>query len=762
MCYINRRSEWRTEAVIIIIIIIMEAVCTDSTDHNTGLETTITVLRGTGGLGMSVSALKDGLGVAVRSVVGGGAVSEDGRLKVGDGILAINGEPTANLTNAQARATLRKHSLTGPELRVTYVPGGFLDAYRTLRSRQGQHKTDTADTAETATLKREVADGGGGTVKSWSLAQLEEQRVAPNGQPSLHDRSQEDGDQPKRVTLIKTGGESFGIGVIGGRGIGHRLSNGEISRGVFIKHVAKDGPVARADSLRPGDRILQVGGVDVSDFTHEEAVEAIRRAGDKVELLVQTPQKCEDQNRIQESSSKRYVPTPFKLSGNCLLKPPPHPVSLPLGRPSGLVSSLPDGATTRNPYEGRPPETRQLGKQGQVSYLSRVLQKYGGLPGELKVVELDCGAHTCGLGLRVTEGKDGRTAAYVSEIMPDGAATADGQIRVGDELLEINGQVLYDRSHRDVSALIDEASSRVKIVLIRNKTAWKQVLTGSVVEADGCPVTSRSGGEKHGSVLNQEGASRLETAQTSPKPHVSDMSCSGLPRSSCCPSCSSRPDPRTCPVIHGCVNTIDICKGPSSLGLTIVGGCNTLQGAIVIHELNEGGVAQRDGRLMPGDHILEVNGIDLTTATHEEALSVLRLSAQCVRLSVYRPPWTNASHDRTPAVHEDMWDLFTVELHLHAGQELGLSIVGKRDDNGVFVSEIVAGGAAGADGRLTLGDQILSVNGEDVRAASLDYARTLLQNCGSSVMLEVARFRATPRYLCEFQRAATEDGASAI
>lgn len=33
----------------------------------------------------------------------------------------------------------------------------------------------------------------------------------------------------------------------------------------------------------------QVGGVDVSDFTHEEAVEAIRRAGNSVELLVQSP-----------------------------------------------------------------------------------------------------------------------------------------------------------------------------------------------------------------------------------------------------------------------------------------------------------------------------------------------------------------------------------------------------------------------------------------------------------------------------------------
>lgn len=43
------------------------------------------------------------------------------------------------------------------------------------------------------------------------------------------------------------------------------------------------------------------------------------------------------------------------------------------------------------------------------------------------------------------------------------------------------------------------------------------------------------------------------------------------------------------------------------------------------------------------------------------------------------------------------------------------------------MSEITRGGAADLDGRLLLGDQILSVNGEDIRAASQDYASALLQ-----------------------------------
>lgn len=65
---------------------------------------------------MTVSTVKDGLGMLIRSVIQGGSISRDGRLGVGDLILAINGEPTASLSNAQARAMLRRHSLVGPDM----------------------------------------------------------------------------------------------------------------------------------------------------------------------------------------------------------------------------------------------------------------------------------------------------------------------------------------------------------------------------------------------------------------------------------------------------------------------------------------------------------------------------------------------------------------------------------------------------------------------------------------------------------------------
>ena len=50
-----------------------------------------------------------------------------------------------------------------------------------------------------------------------------------------------------------------------------------------------------------------------------------------------------------------------------------------------------------------------------------------------------------------------------------------------------------------------------------------------------------------------------------------------------------------------------------------------------------------------------------------------------------------------------------------------------RNDTGVFVSDVVKGGVAEADGRLLPGDQILSVNGEDLKNATQEIAAGVLK-----------------------------------
>uniref|UniRef100_A0A3B5LME0 PDZ domain-containing protein n=1 Tax=Xiphophorus couchianus TaxID=32473 RepID=A0A3B5LME0_9TELE len=95
-------------------------------------------------------------------------------------------------------------------------------------------------------------------------------------------------------------------------------------------------------------------------------------------------------------------------------------------------------------------------------------------------------------------------------------------------------------------------------------------------------------------------------------------------------------DPSGCAVVPGQETVLEICKGRSGLGLSIVGGTDTQLNAIVIHEVYEEGAAARDGRLWAGDQILEVNGVDLRGASHEEAIAALRQTPAKVRLTVLR------------------------------------------------------------------------------------------------------------------------------
>ena len=55
---------------------------------------------------------------------------------------------------------------------------------------------------------------------------------------------------------------------------------------------------------------------------------------------------------------------------------------------------------------------------------------------------------------------------------------------------------------------------------------------------------------------------------------------------------------------------------------------------------------------------------------------------------------------------DEIYETLEVELNKKKDRGLGLSIVGKKSGPGVFISEVVKGGAADIDGRLVQGDQV--------------------------------------------------------
>ncbi|XP_069386092.1 multiple PDZ domain protein isoform X5 [Paralichthys olivaceus] len=794
----------------------------------TSFEKTITVVRGNRSLGMSVSAIKDGSGMLVRSVVQGGSVSQDGRLGVGDAILAINGEPTSNLSNAKARAMLRRHSVIGPEM-----------SWQTPKSLPHETKGEGKEDADALEEEKDEisVDGKVPTLEVEIKVDGNEECDVPFSTILVS------WDQPRSVRLTRAPGQSLGISIMGGRGMGRRLSSGEMMRGVFIKHISPDSPAADNGTLRTGDRILEVCGVDLRDASHEQAVEAIRRAGDTVVFLVQSGQHRSQSTML--TNNERLTPTPQpnshgnKETESC----------------SGLFLSLsPSNPFTPTPFKVPSPASERKDRRSPVSVTApiaataedegdrgrkKMLQRYGSLSGKLHMIELEKDPTAHGLGISLTGNKDGsraRMSVFVADIDPEGPAGLDGRIRIGDELLEINGQILYGRSHQNASTIINSAPSKVKIILIRNKaqsqkaqesrsecedtvdsqvdsaergvlssvihhvvlpqdhaglglclaedkdgvvvrslvqhgTASKdgRIMTGDIIIAVGDEHVAGLSVEKVSSLILKHrvtvklSISRSSSLSSSTLPLAAPLShpCSTSPipsltlpvssssslntthsspavQSEWLGSAATTSDPLSCPVAAGRESTIEICKGSVGLGLSIVGGCDTLLGAVVIHEVNDGGAAQRDGRLQAGDQILEVNGIDLRQATHDEAIGVLRLTTQRVCLRVFR-------HQEAYR-EEDLWDVFSMELRPRPGEGLGFTTVGKSNDTGVFVSDIIRGGVADSDGSLLLGDQILSINEEDVRAASQEHVQKLLQSYSGVVHLEVARFKAGVQY----------------
>ncbi|XP_058616147.1 inaD-like protein isoform X2 [Onychostoma macrolepis] len=627
------------------------------------------------------------------------------------------------------------------------------------------------------------------------------------GHSDLPEREEGEGEEtpafshwgpPRRVEVLPKPKESLGISIVGGRTVIKRLKNGEELKGIFIKQVLPESPAGRTGALKTGDKILQVCGVDLQNASHEEAVQAIKAAASPVVFVVQslssTPRPVSvTASSIRQHKAKRKAAQKAGQTGG----PPPMRLPPPYRPPSQVQEE----------------EQQEEEREDEEQAKEVIRQRYADVPGELLIVELEKDRN--GLGLSLAGNRDRSCMSiFVVGITAGGPASRDGCIKVGDELLEINNQVLYGRSHQNASAIIKSAASKVKLVLVRNEDAINQMAvtpfpsqpssffsseTHQNTPAAPAPAPaekpqlpeslplSRNSPEPpiikdQPSVVQplssaqtdqtqkifRDGESALKKlkssekilespSEQSPKPLVEQItSLPKIQRNSTRPSASSlevtslgssvpvsstspdfeycSKDPATCPIVPGQETVIEISKGRSGLGLSIVGGKDTQLDAIVIHEVYEEGAAARDGRLWAGDQILEVNGVDLRSVAHEDAIAALRQTPAKVRLTVLR--------DEAQYRDEENLDVFRVELQKRTGRGLGLSIVGKRNGKGVFISDVVKGGAADLDGRLMQGDQILSVDGEDMRQASQEAVAAILKCARGKVLLELGRLKA--------------------
>ncbi|KFW74848.1 Disks large 1, partial [Manacus vitellinus] len=227
----------------------------------------IKLVKGPKGLGFSIAG---GVGnqhipgdnsIYVTKIIEGGAAHKDGKLQIGDKLLAVNSVCLEEVTHEEAVTALKNTSdfvylkvakPTSMFMNDSYAPPDITNSYS---QPVDNHITPSAYLGQ-------------------SMPPTSPGRYSPVPKGMLGD--DEITREPRKVVLHR-----------GSTGLGFNIVGGEDGEGIFISFILAGGPADLSGELRKGDRIISVNGVDLKAATHEQAAAALKNAGQAVTIVAQ-------------------------------------------------------------------------------------------------------------------------------------------------------------------------------------------------------------------------------------------------------------------------------------------------------------------------------------------------------------------------------------------------------------------------------------------------------------------------------------------
>ncbi|GAB0086267.1 Patj [Sergentomyia squamirostris] len=241
----------------------------------------------------------------------------------------------------------------------------------------------------------------------------------------------------------------------------------------------------------------------------------------------------------------------------------------------------------------------------------------------------------------VEGGREVRPHHYIRSILPEGPVGQNGLLQSADELLEVNNQRLLGMNHLEVVSILKELPQDVRMVCARDKNQMVPFTEENICNALGLSFQSSPNLENltpasERLVKAKSDGSLATSASSQTEENFIKMKSRSLEPLTGLAMWSSEPQ------------IIELMKGERGLGFSILDYQDPLDSndtLIVIRSLVPGGVAQLDGRLIPGDRLLFVNDINLENASLDQAVQALKGAPKgVVRIGVAKPlPMTDTS-----------------------------------------------------------------------------------------------------------------------
>ncbi|XP_058458702.1 patj homolog [Malaya genurostris] len=234
----------------------------------------------------------------------------------------------------------------------------------------------------------------------------------------------------------------------------------------------------------------------------------------------------------------------------------------------------------------------------------------------------------------VEGGKEVRPHHYIRSILPEGPVGQNGLLRSGDELLEVNGQRLLGMNHLEVVSILKELPQDVCMVCGRGDPEMVEFSEEALINSLEQEVAKSRTGGLQSSLTPSE---RLVKAKSD-----GSLATTGGPSDGFSKIKSRSLEPLTGLAMWSSEpQIIELVKGERGLGFSILDYQDPLDPndtLIVIRSLVPGGVAQLDGRLIPGDRLLFVNDTVLENASLDQAVQALKGAPKgVVRIGVAKP-----------------------------------------------------------------------------------------------------------------------------